>query len=297
MRAHGKNLQASSSSFGSALAGITTAGLLQTIEGLLAQAAVMPPCTLLEQLMEWIGHVPNLKRWHRTKAPAICMLFTMEAIQAAATPVPARLGPGAPRRLNADIAARCRAPAPGSHGRSPRGSARHWLLPAKAPPHATRRSWANRAAGPPPHPTRGRAGSEPAWPRCGVALEGAGRALRPGLGAAEVHLGDAPIAPGLRKGRLLGAEGIEKGAAVITEGLAHQLQHAGAGGGAGGIRWSQMYSDHNGQLGFHGISKQPRHSSWIADVQAEKGGTYELQRVAVALHHQIRDVSEAGVAK
>jgi len=43
-----------------ALAGITTAGLLQIIEGLLAQAAVMPPCTQLEQLMEWIGHVPNL---------------------------------------------------------------------------------------------------------------------------------------------------------------------------------------------------------------------------------------------
>ena len=44
--------------------------------------------------------------------------------------------------------------------------------------------------------------------------------------------------PGLRKGRLLGAEGIEKGAAVIAEGLAHQLQHAGDGGGAGGIRWT-----------------------------------------------------------
>ena len=55
------------------------------MEGLLAQAAVMPPCTQLEQLMEWIGHVPNLQRCHRSKAPAICMHFAMEAIQAAAT--------------------------------------------------------------------------------------------------------------------------------------------------------------------------------------------------------------------
>ena len=136
-------------------------------------------------------------------------------------------------------------------------------------------------------------------PRCGP------RWL-PGVNYVGAHSGLPPHpTPGLRKGRLLGAEGIEKGAAVIAEGLAHQLQHAGDGGGAGGIRWAQMYSDHNGQLGFHGISKQPRHASWIADVQAEKGGTValgfceavELQRVAVALHHQIRDASEAGVAK
>jgi hypothetical protein len=39
------------------LARVTATGLLQIIEGLLAQAAVMPPCTQLEQLMEWIGHV------------------------------------------------------------------------------------------------------------------------------------------------------------------------------------------------------------------------------------------------
>jgi hypothetical protein len=45
-----------------------------------------------------------------------------------------------------------------------------------------------------------------------------------GLGAAEVHLGDGAIAPGLAEGRLLGAEGIEKGAAVIAKRLEHQLE-------------------------------------------------------------------------
>jgi hypothetical protein len=38
------------------LARVTTADLLQITESLLAQAAVMPSCTQLEQLMEWIGH-------------------------------------------------------------------------------------------------------------------------------------------------------------------------------------------------------------------------------------------------
>ena len=77
------------------------------------------------------------------------------------------LRPWGGRGLNSDISARCRAPAPGSHGRSPWGSARHWLFPAKAPPHATRRSWAIRASGLPPHPTPGlRKGRAPgSWAR------------------------------------------------------------------------------------------------------------------------------------
>ena len=47
-----------------------------------------------------------------------------------------------------------------------------------------------------------------------------------GFRAADVHLGDPAITPGLGKRRLLDAEGIEKRAAVIDERLAHQLKHA-----------------------------------------------------------------------
>jgi hypothetical protein len=51
-------------SLASPLAWITPTGLLQVAEDLLAQAAVMLPCTQLKQLMQRVGHVSDLQRGH-----------------------------------------------------------------------------------------------------------------------------------------------------------------------------------------------------------------------------------------
>jgi hypothetical protein len=55
------------------LTGIASTGLLQVAEGLLAEAAVVPACPLLHQLMQWIGQVTKIcihVRWPRGKPPA-----------------------------------------------------------------------------------------------------------------------------------------------------------------------------------------------------------------------------------
>jgi len=47
-----------------ALAGIAATGLLQIAEGLLAEAAVVPPGPQLQQLVQGIGQVADLERGH-----------------------------------------------------------------------------------------------------------------------------------------------------------------------------------------------------------------------------------------
>lgn len=51
-----------------------------------------------------------------------------------------------------------------------------------------------------------------------------------------------------------------------TWGWRRRDQRTGHRPGAGGLQWALIYSDPNGQMGFHGISKQARHAGWIADV-------------------------------
>ena len=46
------------------------------------------------------------------------------------------------------------------------------------------------------------------------------------FGAAEVHLDDAPIAPGAHERQLLSAERIEEGATMVGKGLCQQLEDA-----------------------------------------------------------------------
>jgi len=56
-------------------------------------------------------------------------------------------------------------------------------------------------------------------------------------------------------------------------------------------------SDPDRQLALNGLGQQASHAAWILDVEAEQGGADELQGVAIALHHQIRDAPQGGVAE
>ncbi|MCX5954796.1 MAG: hypothetical protein NTZ40_15210 [Cyanobacteria bacterium] len=50
-------------------------------------------------------------------------------------------------------------------------------------------------------------------------------------------------------------------------------------------------------LAFDGLGQQASHAARVLDVQAEQGGADELHGVAIALHHQIRDAPQGGVAE